>query len=365
MRNFTKFILLLLLAAGGFFVHTKYRLFTLPSQQPVFQTERPVRRTIVHKKQFCGNIIPCKEVTIHTHIPGIVDKLFVKEGDLVQKGTAIARITIQPNTDKVEQAKSALRSAIIKRDKIRKTFLRDRVLFTKKMLAQEAYEATLAAWEDAKEQVAIAEKQLTITRCGYIKVPQGENSNIVKATTKGIALALPAKEGSMVNVSREGKNSAVVVIGDMENLLFSAKVHETDVVYLRKGMTFPITLNALKKEKLQVTLTHISPKANDEYKNQGEILFEIQGTIAKSKNKKIYLRAGYVGIAEIILDQAKNVLTVPENLIEREGEADVVKCLDNGKPINKKVRLGLSDGLHAEVKEGLTEMDQLIIEKTL
>ena len=56
------------------------------------------------------------------------------------------------------------------------------------------------------------------------------------------------------------------------------------------------------------------------------------------------------------------MLAVPERLIQGEGKAYFVNSLQEGKSVRKDIVLGLSDGLYVEVKEGLTEADQLIIE---
>lgn len=364
MRKVSKFILASCLIAGGVVVYFKgYKDRWCLRHQVTFKTEQPIRRDIVCKKVFYGNLIPCKEIKLESHITGIVEKLLVRVGDYVQQGAAIARIKIQPNTKEIEAAESSLRLASIKFHKAKTQYLRNKQLFGKKMLAKETYESFLATWEEAKEQLSAAEKQLQVVQCGYTK-DKGVGANIIKATTKGTILDLPHKEGDMVQVMNAQRSEAVVaVIGDMEHFLFSAKVSELDVVHLTKGMSFEVTLNAFQGERFQVTLTKISPKASEDDLKQGEVKFEIEGVITKPKNSKIPLRAGYVALAEVVVQQAPNVLTVQEKMIHTEGKTYFVNCLHEGESIRKDVVLGLSDGLYVEVKEGLTEADCLIVEE--
>ena len=372
MRTITKFILTTGIIAGGVFAYQKvYKgqwekldqiAFWRKVDQPTFQTIKPTRRTIVRKKVFTGSLIPHKEVKLATHVAGMVEKLFVRVGDYVQQGAPIARIKIQPNPKEVAAAESKLRLATIDCGQARAKYLRNKQLFSKKMLAKEAYEAALASWEQTKEKFVAAQKELEITQRGYA-TGKGAGANIIKATTKGTILDLPVKEGSMVQaVSKQGAGTTVAFIGDMDCFLFSAKVSELDVVHLAKGMTFTASLNAFNKEKLQVTLTKIAPKASEEEFKKGEIKFEIEGIIQKPKKSKITLRAGYLALAEVILEQVKNVLAIPESTIYTEGTNYFVKCLRAGKVVTKNVTLGLSDGLHVEVKEGLTEADHVIVE---
>lgn len=360
MRTITKCILTTGLIVGGAFAYSK--VYRGKFYGKSFQTTQPERRTIVQKKVFAGTLIPHKEIKLETHITGIVDKLLVEVGDLVQQGAAIARIKIQPNPKEVEASASKLRLATIELNQARSKYLRSKQLFNKKMLAKEAYETALATWEEHKEKFTAAQKSLEISQYGYTKV-KGSGANLVKATTKGTILALPAKEGSMVQTgSGQATGTTVAVIGDMGHFLFSAKVNELDVIHLRKGMTFTVSLNASNEEKLQVTLTKIAPKASQEALEKGEVKFEIEGIVQKPKNPKVTLRAGYLGLAEVILKQVDQVLSVPETMIQTKGNSYFVKCLHEGKIVEKDVVLGLSDGLYVQVKEGLSEADQLIVE---
>ena len=379
MRTITKFILTTGIIAGSVFAYSKvYKAqwdklsqvafwrkldrISLKLDQVTFQTTQPTRRTIVKKKVFSGSLMPHKEIKLEAHVTGVVDKLFVRAGDYVQSGAAVARIKIQPNQKEVAAAESKLRLASIDLNQARAKYLRSKQLFSKKMLAKADYEAAVATWEQTKEKLAAAQKELEISKLGYTTT-KGAGANIVKATTKGTILEVPLSEGSMVQaVSDKAAGTTVALIGDMDRFLFSAKVSELDVVHLTKGMTFTASLNAFNEEKLQVTLTKISPKASEEEFKKGEIKFEIEGMIQKPKKSKVTLRAGYVALAEVILEQANNVLAVPESMIQMEGTTYFVKCLNEGKVVEKNVVLGLSDGLYVEVKEGLTEADRLIVE---
>lgn len=368
MRFLTKIIISGGIAALGFFAYSKgYINKWYGGRKPKisFKTEPPVRKDILRKKIFSGHLIPEKEVDIQAHITGIVEKLFVKVGDYVQQGTPIARIKIRPNIREVEEAKSERRLCLLRLDAARKKYTRDKQLFNKKMLAKEKYEASLREWNEAKENFSKMEKKLQILERGYT-TEHGVESIVIVSTTKGTVLDLPVKEGSMVReMSSQGEGTSVTVIGDMDHFLFSAKVNELDVISLKKGMTFDVSLNAFKKEKLKVTLTKIAPKADAAAAKEGLIKFHIEGVVHIPKNFKAPLRAGNLALAEVIVDQVSNVLAVPERMIETEDAGDFIKCVENGQMVKKKVVLGLSDGMYVEVKEGITASDQLLIEEAV
>ncbi|MBX9890249.1 MAG: efflux RND transporter periplasmic adaptor subunit [Amoebophilaceae bacterium] len=328
-----------------------------------FKTTLPIQRNVVHKKVFAGTLVPSKEIQLEAHIRGVIDKLYVSVGDCVEKGAAVARIKISPNTQSMEKAESNVRIAAITLAETRKKYLRNKQLFDKKMLAKEAYEVSLASWKEAQERYLSATKQLEIIQSGYTK-SQGFSANVVKATSRGTILDLPVKEGGPVKGTSDQTNGTVVaVIGDMTDFLFRAQVSELDVVHLRKGIAFDIVLNASKADKFQVKLTKIAPKANEEAAKKGEVKFDIEGFVLHQKKSNTILRSGYVALAEIVLEQANNVWTIPEKLIQMEGNDCFVWCLEGGKKVKKNVVLGLSDGFYAAIKSGVTATDQLIVEE--
>ena len=335
--------------------------YALPKE--TFKTALPIQRDVVHKKVFSGTLVPEKEIKLEAHITGVIDKLYVSAGDCVEKGAAVARIKICPNTQSIEKAESNVRIASITLAETRKKYLRNKQLFNKKMLAKEAYEISLATWKEAQERYLSATKQLQIAESGYTK-SQGFSANVVKATSRGTILDLPVKEGSAVKGTSDQTNGTVVaVIGDMTDFLFKAQVSELDVVHLRKGASFDIVLNASKSDKFQVKLTKIASKANEEAAKKGEVKFDIEGFVLNQKKSKTILRSGYIALAEIVLEQANNVWTIPEKLIQMEGNDCFVWCLEGGKKVKKNVVLGLSDGFYAVVKSGIVATDQLIVEE--
>ena len=370
MRIITKFFLGILFIAIGCVVYYKGYInisgrSKLESAATV-QTIHPSYKDISHKRVFRGNIVPYKEVEVYSNIFGNVEKLFVKIGDHVEKGMPIAQIIQKYKTEDVEKIEREVRLKLMDLEKIKKIHLRKEYLFNKKMLAKEDYENSLADFNKARESLNNAKKQLQNLKLGYVK-EKGIGSTIIKAPIKGTILDIPIKEGC--NVMQNKSGGLIALIGDMDRFLFTAQVKELDVVHLRKGMSFNICLNVFKNEKFKVTLTNISPtsncKNNDNYSNNGEECFSIEGivTVPPSHKTKHMFRAGYSALAEIIIEQAKDVLAIPENLIQTEEQLYFVWCLHNNKKVKKYIELGLSDGLYVEVKQGLTEEDLLIIEE--
>ena len=143
-----------------------------------------------------------------------------------------------------------------------------------------------------------------------------------------------------------------------------------EVVHLSKGMQFEVSLNALKDKKFTTTLTQVAPKAqeNKEHKENQSIKFDIEGKLAIKPADKGSIRVGYTAMAVIVLEQANDVLAIPEKCLRPNPEAAAgaadgffVWVYENSQKVKKPIKLGVSDGIHVEIKEGLTENDQVIV----
>jgi HlyD family secretion protein len=73
------------------------------------------------------------------------------------------------------------------------------------------------------------------------------------------------------------------------------------------------------------------------------------------------IRAGYSANAEVVLQKAENILTLPERLVRFSSEKATVEILQpDGQIVPREIEVGLSDGITLEVLGGLTEEDQVV-----
>ena len=69
------------------------------SQEPsvIFDTASPVIKDIEKVTVASGTIMPRKEIKIKPQVAGIIDEIRVQPGEIVRKGTVLAKIRIVPN----------------------------------------------------------------------------------------------------------------------------------------------------------------------------------------------------------------------------------------------------------------------------
>jgi HlyD family secretion protein len=142
----------------------------------------------------------------------------------------------------------------------------------------------------------------------------------------------------------------------MSDLIFKGNIDETEVGRLKEGMPVKITLGALQDIKFDAKLEYISPKGVE---SNGANQFEIKA--AMNVPDSVTVRSGYSANAEIVLQSAKGVLTVPERSLEFSGDSTFVYVLTDSVPTQKfdrkQITIGISDGISIEVKSGIAEGD--------
>ena len=312
-----------------------------------------IRRTTI----VTGKIEPRDEVAVKPQISGIITELLKEAGQQVQAGEVIAKLKVIPDMNQLASAESRVRLSRINCEQARTDYERQKALFDKGLISANDYEKVRQAYNQAREEVAVAQEQLELTRDGVSASNASSSNTLVRSTISGIILDIPVKVGNSViltNTFNEG--TTIATVADMNNLIFRGNIDETEVGRLTAGMPMQITIGALQDLRFSAALEYISPKA---VVNGGANQFEIKAAVAvpATAEGSPLIRSGYSATAEIVLDQASRVLTIPEAAIEFSGDSTFVYLVggSDSKPSYTRtpVTIGLSDGINIEVRSGL------------
>jgi HlyD family secretion protein len=355
MKNKSLIITLIILSISIGFVwlhqtKNKYRFSNI---------ENPTFSNLELKHYISGYLVPEKEVQIKSQISGILKKMHIKAGDTIKRGDLIAEVSVLPNPQNIETASKTLITCQINFNKCKKEYEQYNKLYQKKVIAEQEFDKYADAYLISKEELKSAKKQLEIIKTGYSK-DQENIPNFIRSTVTGTVLEIPLKEGASIterNNYNEGSNLAS--IANLQSLIFKAKVNESDITYLKKGMTFTIEISALKNQSIEAELTHITPKAKEE---NGIMKFEIEAKVKNDNNIQLY--PGFSAVAEMILDKRDSVLTIKERNLIFKNDSIYVELLDeNYKKQKRVVKTGLSDGLRIEILKGLSLTDRIKVQK--
>lgn len=353
MKRYFKYIMMAL--AAVVFIGTFVFLYIKSQPKPVEYNEfepklMDIRKTTV----VTGKIEPRNEVNVKPQISGIITEILKEAGQKVEAGEVIAKVKVIPDMSSLSAAQARVRLGGINERQARTDFEREKALFDKGLVSADEYDKIAQALRQAREESAAAQDNLEVVRDGVSKTNASASSTLIRSTVTGLILDIPVKVGNSVilaNTFNDG--TTIATVANMNDLIFRGNIDETEVGRLTTGMTMKITIGALQDLKFDARLEYISPKATDQ---NGANQFEIKAAVNLPTSSE-QIRSGYSANAEIVLAEARGVLSVPESAIEFSGNDTFVYVVKgNGKEKTyerRKVTTGLSDGINIEIRSGL------------
>lgn len=353
MKRYFKYIMMAL--AAVVFIGTFVFLYIKSQPKPVEYNEfEPKQMDIRKTTVVTGKIEPRNEVNVKPQISGIITEILKEAGQKVEAGEVIAKVKVIPDMSSLSAAQARVRLAGINERQARTDFEREKTLFDKGLVSADEYDKIAQALRQAREESAAAQDNLEVVRDGVSKTNASASSTLIRSTVTGLILDIPVKVGNSVilaNTFNDG--TTIATVANMNDLIFRGNIDETEVGRLTTGMTMKITIGALQDLKFDARLEYISPKATDQ---NGANQFEIKAAVNLPTSSE-QIRSGYSANAEIVLAEARGVLSVPESAIEFSGNDTFVYVVKgNGKEKTyerRKVTTGLSDGINIEIRSGL------------
>lgn len=172
----------------------------------------------------------------------------------------------------------------------------------------------------------------------------------IKAPIDGEISAVTAEENSQVMAGAE-----LLEIADYSDLQTSMKVDEYDLKSVKEDKEVNVIISALDKE-VKGVISSISKEAANE---NGVAFFS--AVIDLEENEDI--RVGMSAEVKILNEQAADVPTLPMDAVQFDGNDNpyVLVPVKDGQPKRKYIKTGINDGVHVEVKEGLTNGETVVI----
>lgn len=363
MKKVIRIIVAVLLAAIVIWTFVYLYKKTQPAEVR-YETVKASRADLEQGTVATGKIEPRDEISIKPQISGIIAEIYKEAGQNVKQGEVIAKVKVIPEMSQLSAAESRIRLAEINLKQSETDHDRLKSLFDKKLVSADEYDRAAVALQRAKEEKQAAVDNLEIVKEGITKSNASLSSTFIRSTITGLILDVPVKVGNSVIMSNTfNDGTTIATVANMSDLIFRGKIDETEVGRIREGMDVKITLGALQGLELMAKLEYIAPKGVEE---NGANQFEIKAAI--SAPDTVTIRSGYSANASIILEQAKNVLTVPESVVEFSGDTAFVQVLTDSVPtqnfVRRDITTGMSDGIRIEVKSGLSE-DETIRSKMI
>lgn len=342
-----------------------------------------------------GKVEPITKVEVKSKASGIVTKLYVDTGDRVKKGQLLAQLDKEEITAQVEQARAALQAAeanltssqadwkrakvdaegpdvpLLKRAYDRALGMAKEGVVSQSDLdnADKNYQLALNKQNVAKAQVTvllakIAQSQAQVIQDQATLKQLDEQLGYTDITSPidGVVLSRDVEMGDAVSSILVLGSSATLVmtLGDTSEVYVKGKVDESDIgkVYLHQPAR--IKVESFKDKTFNGAVTKISPMGVEK---DNVTTFEVRVSI---NNPGGELKAEMTANAEIILEEHKNVLQIPEGAImyDKDKKASV-EVPDSGAKDGKRkvaVNIGISNGAKTEVLSGLKLGQEVVLQ---
>ena len=342
-----------------------------------------------------GKIEPITKVEIKSKASGIVKKLYVEYGDRVKKGQVLADLDKEEILARVEQARAQLEAstaslngtrADLERAKVdaegpdvpllKRGFDRAKGMAKEGVVsasalddAQKNYEMALNKQNVAKAQVQVlqakigqAQAQVAQDRANLKQLDEQLGYTTIESPIDGIVLSRDVEVGDAVSSILVLGSSATLVmtLGDTSEVYVKGKVDESDIGKVYMAQPARIKVESFKDKTFTGKVTKISPMGVEK---DNVTTFEVRVSI---NNPEGVLKANMTANAEIILEEHKNVLQIPEGSIiyDKDKKASVEVPDPKGKEGKRKVavNIGISNGAKTELLGGLKEGDQVVLQ---
>lgn len=347
-KNISNIVLVLLLITIIGLI--AWRQQTRDNNIPEILLGKPVKDVIVVKSKVAGKLVSAKEVEIKSSVSGIIDEMFVREGDLVKTGTPIARIKPAPEPEELENARRQLQTNEIQFEMEKKTYERKIGIEGKGGISKSDLEQEKGKLEISELELKAAQKKLRLLLEGYLEKDRPQD-NLIVTTTSGIVLDLPVKEGQSItkrNTYNDG--TTIAKVSNMNQLLFKGQLSEYEISKIKPGMPLNFRIGAFSDFKCKGQVLRVAPQAKA---GQEPVKFDFEASVDFPLDS-LEVKTGLTVVAEFVTEKTDSVLCLEEKFLNYSNDSIYVVIVgQTGKQEKRLVERGLSDGTKTEIKKGL------------
>lgn len=343
-----------------------------------------------------GDIQPIVKVEVKSKASGIVEKLLVDINDRVHKGQELAQLDQQEISAQVDAQHAQLASAEANVTTYEANIDQDRVnaaapdlpmykatldrnqemnkdgIVSKQTLddANRDYLAALTRRDSAKAQIGVdtaklkqAKAQVMQNEASLKQLEEQLSYTTIVAPMDGVILSRDVEMGDAVSSILVLGSTATLVMteGDTSEVYVQGKVDEADIAHVYMGQQARIKVESFHDRLFYGKVTKIAPMGVEK---DNVTTFEVRVSI---NNPGGELKANMTANAEILLDEHKGVLTVPEDAVIYDNKQNAsVEVPDSHKKEGFRkipVTVGLSNGSVTEIVSGVKEGDQVVLQQ--
>ncbi|MFD2177125.1 efflux RND transporter periplasmic adaptor subunit [Veronia pacifica] len=360
-RWFISSVLVIVVAAGG------YTFLGMKPAPPPLPTIKVNTGTIENQALAVGKIVPVHAIEIKSQIDGIVGEIYAKVGEKIKKGQPLVKVRPNPTPQDLTSASSEVLRSEAELESAQQKLNNYKSLIKQKIIPENygEYVSAKAAVKSAKAVVEQRRQTLELIKSGEASIGSNKLTSTITAPIDGTVLNRQVDVGDpIISTSSNQAATKMMSLANMSNIAFKGSVSEHDAAKLTVGMPVSVTLAPYPDvvikgvlEEVAIQSEKLNAVASDAFDNGFQV--EVGQLVIPPE---VTVRSGFSATAHITLKKVADVLTLPERVLKFDGDtANVMVPDDSEKGFHlKTVKLGLSDGINAQVLEGVGQGDTVI-----
>ncbi|AZD16416.1 macrolide transporter subunit MacA [Pseudomonas chlororaphis] len=344
-----------------------------PAEPPQYLTAKVERGDIENAVLASGLLEGIKQVDVGAQVSGQLKSLKVKLGDKVKKGQWLAEIDplVLRNT---------LRQAQVDEENLQ---AQRRATIAQLKETQSIYERYLGLQEDAaisKQEFETATANYEVQRANLLSLDAQIKNAHIQIDTAKVNLAytriVAPIDGDVVGiVTQEGQTvianqlaPVLLKLADLDTMTVKAQVSEADVIHISPGQEVYFTiLGEDRRYYAKLRGTEPAPQNFLDTQPAGtpkQTTAVFYNALFDVPNPDHRLRISMTAQVRIVLDTAKDVLTVPVAALgpRNDDGSFPVRVLDaKGQARSRNVQAGINNNVKVQIKDGLAEGERVVI----
>ncbi|WP_316391315.1 efflux RND transporter periplasmic adaptor subunit [Citrobacter farmeri] len=323
-----------------------------------------------------GVLKPAVQVNVGAQVNGQLRKLYVRQGEKVQKGQLLAEIDPTLQESDLNNTRAQLASAKAQKLSAQATLLRYRQeLNRQSMMLREGsgvrseYEQARAQYDAQVQQIDVSNAQIVQAEMAVKTAQANLSYTRIVAPIDGEVLGIVTREGQTIVSSQTAPT--ILVLADLDTMQVQTRISEADVQKIRPGQPLRFYVIANPDKRYTSTMGFVQPAPQEALEAPGEggmggnqqaMAVYYTGTF-EVPNAGRELKTSMTAQVFIQTAEAKNVLRVPVAALGQalDTERYTITTVEDGKTRTRTIRIGINDRQYAEVLEGLQAGDRVVL----
>lgn len=373
-----------------------------PAREDTVDVYEVTRGDISETITSSGNVTTNGNTTVFSPSTGIVETMYVNNGDTVTQGQKLLKIkstatdiersaalaayqaaknalsTSQQakivNQSQLEAGRKAVIDASVALAQLtdrlnnstnnpatNKQYTPDEIESVKSsyISAKKSFEALEGKYTDSGSAISAAQSSVTTKLLSY----QATLDGVIKAPTAGMIMNIAVEPGDSVSAITSADTSAannkpVLRISTLDTISIKVSLSEIDIAKVREGQKATVFFDAIPEKVFDATVSRVDGVGTN---TNAVVTYDVYISLVESDDR---IRPGMSATATIQTDAKTGVLLVPNIGLKKDANEITVEVQDGTSSTPKTVRIGVKNSLQSEVLSGLSEGEKILIPKS-